>query len=112
MAAAAARAPRARSSGCWARRKPPLHLTPVTRDRAQAQDWLQRFEGAGLDGVMAKPVEAPYQPGKRAMLKIKHVRTRRLRGGGLPLVQGRATTPSARCCSACTTTPACCSTWA
>lgn len=53
----------------------PLYLTPVTRDRAVAQDWLQRFEGAGLDGVMAKPEASPYLPGKRAMLKIKHVRT-------------------------------------
>jgi ATP-dependent DNA ligase len=53
----------------------PLYLTPVTADRAEAQDWLQRFEGAGLDGVMAKPAEAPYQPGKRAMFKIKHART-------------------------------------
>ncbi|MGZ5847694.1 MAG: ATP-dependent DNA ligase [Ramlibacter sp.] len=55
--------------------KAPLYLTPVTTDRAQAQDWLQRFEGAGLDGVMAKPADAPYQPGKRAMFKIKHART-------------------------------------
>jgi ATP-dependent DNA ligase len=54
---------------------PPVHLTPVTRDRAVAEDWLQRFEGAGLDGVVAKPETAPYQPGKRAMLKIKHSRT-------------------------------------
>jgi ATP-dependent DNA ligase len=53
----------------------PVYLTPVTRDRAVAQDWLQRFEGAGLDGVVAKPEAAPYQPGKRAMLKIKHART-------------------------------------
>jgi ATP-dependent DNA ligase len=55
--------------------KPPIHLTPVTRDRAQAQDWLDRFEGAGLDGVVAKLESAPYVPGKRAMLKIKHART-------------------------------------
>jgi ATP-dependent DNA ligase len=55
--------------------RPPIHLTPATRDRAQAQDWLDRFEGAGLDGVVAKPEAAPYQPGKRAMLKIKHART-------------------------------------
>src|SRR6266704_2201969 len=53
----------------------PLHLTPMTRDPALAVDWLQRFEGAGLDGVVAKPAGATYQPGKRAMLKIKHVRT-------------------------------------
>jgi ATP-dependent DNA ligase len=55
--------------------KPPLHLTPVTRDRAEAERWLQQFEGAGLDGVIAKLESAAYQPGKRAMLKIKHVRT-------------------------------------
>lgn len=55
--------------------KPPLHLTPMTQDRAAAEEWLQRFEGAGLDGVIAKLASAPYQPGKRAMLKIKHART-------------------------------------
>ena len=55
--------------------KPPVHITPVTRDRAVALDWLTRFEGAGLDGVIAKPESAPYQPGKRAMIKIKHART-------------------------------------
>jgi len=55
--------------------KPPLHLTPMTRDSAVAAAWLREFEGAGLDGVIAKPPDAPYQPGKRAMLKIKHVRT-------------------------------------
>jgi ATP-dependent DNA ligase len=54
---------------------PPVHLTPVTRDRAVAAEWLQRFEGAGLDGVIAKPDALPYQPGKRAMFKIKHERT-------------------------------------
>jgi len=54
---------------------PPIHLTPLTRDRALAAEWLDRFEGAGLDGVMAKPVGGAYQPGKRAMLKIKHART-------------------------------------
>jgi ATP-dependent DNA ligase len=54
---------------------PGIHLTPATRDRATALDWFDRFEGAGLDGVMAKPLDAPYQPGKRAMLKIKHART-------------------------------------
>jgi ATP-dependent DNA ligase len=55
--------------------KPPLHLTPATRDPRQARDWLARFEGAGLDGVIAKPDTAVYQPGKRAMVKIKHART-------------------------------------
>jgi ATP-dependent DNA ligase len=53
----------------------PLHLTPMTRDPAVAAEWLSRFEGAGLDGVMAKPARAPYEPGKRAMIKIKHART-------------------------------------
>ena len=54
---------------------PPVYLTPMTRDRQVAVEWLQRFEGAGLDGVMAKPADAAYQPGKRAMFKIKHART-------------------------------------
>jgi len=54
---------------------PPLHLTPMTRDRAEAERWLAQFEGAGLDGVIAKLESAAYQPGKRAMLKIKHVRS-------------------------------------
>lgn len=53
----------------------PLHLTPMTRDHALAEEWLERFEGAGLDGVIAKPEAAPYEPGKRSMFKIKHVRT-------------------------------------
>jgi ATP-dependent DNA ligase len=55
--------------------KPPIHLTPMTRDRAMAVDWLARFEGAGLDGVVAKPQDGKYQPGKRAMIKVKHART-------------------------------------
>ena len=54
---------------------PPVHLTPATRDRALAADWFDRFEGAGLDGVIAKRLDAKYQPGKRAMLKVKHQRT-------------------------------------
>jgi ATP-dependent DNA ligase len=54
---------------------PPLHLTPMTEDRATAERWLAEFEGAGLDGVMAKLPGAAYQPGKRVMLKIKHIRT-------------------------------------
>ena len=55
--------------------KPPVYLTPVTRERAVALDWLTRFEGAGLDGVIAKPEALPYMPGKRAMVKVKHART-------------------------------------
>jgi ATP-dependent DNA ligase len=53
----------------------PVHLTPLTRDRNIAADWFSRFEGAGLDGVIAKDDGAPYEPGKRRMLKIKHART-------------------------------------
>jgi ATP-dependent DNA ligase len=54
---------------------PPVHLTPATHDADVAQDWFERFEGAGFDGVIAKPLDAPYQPGARAMAKIKHLRT-------------------------------------
>ncbi len=53
---------------------PPLHLTPATRDHATARDWFRRFEGAGLDGVMAKPAGVLYEPNKRSMLKVKHER--------------------------------------
>jgi ATP-dependent DNA ligase len=55
--------------------QPPIHLTPATRDRARALEWFDRFEGAGLDGVVAKRLEDPYQPGQRAMVKVKHART-------------------------------------
>jgi ATP-dependent DNA ligase len=55
--------------------RPPIHLTPMTRDPALAVEWLSRFEGAGLDGVIAKPERGTYQPGKRAMIKVKHART-------------------------------------
>ena len=55
--------------------RPPLHVTPVTASAAQAEDWFRRFEGAGLDGVMAKDPDGAYEPGKRSMLKVKHRRT-------------------------------------
>ena len=55
--------------------QPPVYLTPMTRDRNTATEWLQQFEGAGLDGVIAKPPDSPYQPDKRWMIKVKHVRT-------------------------------------
>lgn len=55
--------------------KPPVHLTPATRERAVAQDWFEQFEGAGLDGVVAKPLDGTYQPDKRVMFKVKHERT-------------------------------------
>ena len=54
---------------------PPLHLTPMTRDVQTAREWLERFEGAGLDGVIAKPAAGAYEPGKRSMIKIKHIRS-------------------------------------
>ena len=54
--------------------KPPLHITPATRSHKQAEDWFRRFEGAGLDGVMAKSQHQPYEPNKRTMLKVKHER--------------------------------------
>jgi ATP-dependent DNA ligase len=54
--------------------KPPIHITPATRDTGTALDWFRRFEGAGLDGVVAKPVGGTYQPDRRSMLKVKHER--------------------------------------
>ncbi len=53
----------------------PIHLTPLTTDRAMATEWFMRFEGAGLDGLIAKPADVTYQPDKRVMLKVKHERT-------------------------------------
>src|SRR5579863_1440175 len=54
--------------------EPPIHLTPATADRQVAADWFRRFEGAGLDGVIAKSVDGSYESNKRAMLKVKHER--------------------------------------
>ena len=53
---------------------PPIHLTPATYESSVASDWFRRFEGAGLDGVMAKPISGAYEPDKRVMLKVKHER--------------------------------------
>jgi ATP-dependent DNA ligase len=53
---------------------PPIHITPATRDRKVAADWFRRFEGAGLDGVIAKPTAGTYEPNKRVMFKVKHER--------------------------------------
>ena len=53
----------------------PIHLTPATTDRAEAADWFVRFEGAGLDGVMAKPLDGTYEQNKRTQFKVKHRRT-------------------------------------
>lgn len=66
---------RARLEQALAGARPPVYLTPATGDLAVARDWFARFEGAGLDGVIAKRADAPYQPGKRAMVKVKHERT-------------------------------------
>ena len=63
------------SSSVLAGAAPPVHLSPATRDRALAEDWFRRFEGAGLDGVMAKRLDAPYRAGERTMIKVKHERT-------------------------------------
>src|SRR5581483_10566235 len=53
----------------------PAHVTPATLDPAVARDWFDRFEGAGLDGVVAKRLDEPYKPGVRAMVKVEHLRT-------------------------------------
>jgi len=66
---------RERLERALARAVPPVHLSPATRDRTLAEDWFRRFEGAGLDGVMAKRVDAPYRAGERTMIKVKHART-------------------------------------
>jgi ATP-dependent DNA ligase len=55
--------------------EPPIHVTAATIDRTLAEDWFHRFEGAGLDGVVAKPLDVTYQPDKRVMFKVKHERT-------------------------------------
>jgi ATP-dependent DNA ligase len=54
---------------------PPVYVTPATRDRDLAVQWFSQFEGAGLDGVVAKPLDGPYEPDKRVMFKVKHERT-------------------------------------
>ena len=55
--------------------QPPVYLTPATTDHSLAEQWFKQFEGAGLDGVVAKPLEGTYEPNKRVMFKIKHERT-------------------------------------
>jgi ATP-dependent DNA ligase len=66
---------RAALEGVLGSATPPVYLTPTTRDRDTAADWFRRFEGAGFDGVVAKPLDGPYKPGQRTMLKVKHERT-------------------------------------
>jgi ATP-dependent DNA ligase len=66
---------RGRLETALARSRPPVLLTPATTDRALAAQWFDRFEGAGLDGVVAKPLDGRYEEGKRTMQKVKHLRT-------------------------------------
>jgi ATP-dependent DNA ligase len=66
---------RSRLEGALARATGGVHLTPCRRERAVAEEWFHRFEGAGFDGVIAKHESTTYQPGKRAMIKVKHVRS-------------------------------------
>ena len=70
---------RASAAPRWRRRcagaRPPVHLTPATTDRDVAEQWFHQFEGAGLDGVIAKPLDGVYEPDKRVMFKVKHERT-------------------------------------
>ncbi len=75
LMAAPQRQRRARLEKLMAGLGPPVYLTPMTLDRPTAARWLDEFEGAGLDGVIAKPADSPYLPGKRAMIKVKHIRT-------------------------------------
>ncbi|MFF4209253.1 ATP-dependent DNA ligase [Streptomyces sp. NPDC001796] len=55
--------------------RPPVHLAPATTDRSVAEQWFEQYEGAGLDGVIAKPLSLPYRPDERVMFKVKHERT-------------------------------------
>jgi ATP-dependent DNA ligase len=66
---------RARLEEALAAARPPVYVTPATRDRDRAVEWFSQFEGAGLDGVVAKPLDGPYEPDKRVMFKVKHERT-------------------------------------
>jgi ATP-dependent DNA ligase len=66
---------RARLVEAFAGARPPVHVTPLTDDPAVARQWFERFEGAGLDGLVAKRADLPYQPDKRVMGKVKHERT-------------------------------------
>ena len=87
----------------------PVLLTPISDDAAVARQWFVDFEGAGLDGVIAKPASGIYRPDVRAMFKIKHTRTCDVVLAGLPLAQGvdrGETARWVRCCWGCTPSPA------
>jgi ATP-dependent DNA ligase len=66
---------RAALEAAFAGARPPVHVTPLTDDPAVARQWFERFEGAGLDGLITKRPDLPYQPDKRVMGKVKHERT-------------------------------------
>jgi ATP-dependent DNA ligase len=66
---------RAALESAFSHARAPVHLTPMTADPATAADWFARFEGAGLDGIVAKHVDLPYRENQRNMIKIKHERT-------------------------------------
>ena len=66
-----------------------VFITPASTDTAVAAEWFSTFEGAGLDGIVAKPLDDPYQPDKRALVKVKHQRTAECVLAGLPHPQGR-----------------------
>lgn len=70
------------------RPKPPLYVTPATTDRSLAEQWFERFEGAGLDGVVAKGLDDPYRPDQRSMVKVKHQRTADCVVGGFRWLRG------------------------
>ena len=89
QAAAAEASAAPRSSSCWPGPTPPLYLTPMTRDRAQAAEWLERFEGAGLDGVMVKPDDRRVSARQARDDQGQARANGRLRRGRLPLAQER-----------------------
>jgi ATP-dependent DNA ligase len=68
---------------------PHLRITPITRDPKQARSWLDDFKGGGVDGVVAKPLDGAYEPGRRAMVKVKTVRTADCVVAGCRLLNGR-----------------------
>src|SRR5881394_1450331 len=70
--------------------QPPVHVTAATTDRAVAERWFEQFEGAGLDGLVAKPLDVTYQPDKRVMFKVKHERTADCVVAGYRLHKGSA----------------------
>ena len=90
----------------------PVHLTPSTRDRHVALDWFRRFEGAGLDGVMAKDLAGFYEPNKRTMLKVKHERDCDCVVAVFAGTRMARVRRSARCCWGSMTPLARSSTWA